>query len=115
MLDSTAPSAWPLLLTREQLCAYVGMSPATLARVCPVPPLDIGAKMLRYSRPQIDAWVGSLQPQMPRPRHDEPSGAAGVETAAPAIPVNRAREAIERARARASKEARKCRSKHRNP
>lgn len=53
-------SAWPALLTKQQLETYLGASWATLAKVCPVAPIDIGANLLRFSRAQIDAWVASL-------------------------------------------------------
>lgn len=54
------PPAWPLLLTREQLCAYLGdLSWETVKKVLTVAPVDLGANVLRYRRPEIDAWVDS--------------------------------------------------------
>ncbi|WP_395444906.1 hypothetical protein [Caulobacter sp. UC70_42] len=41
------PEAWPALLTREQVCAYVGMSADSMARTCPVAPVALGVKLLR--------------------------------------------------------------------
>lgn len=66
------PQAWPLLLTREQLCAYLGgLSWGTLSKILPVAPLDLGANVLRYSRPQIDTWAASLPPRLPKAlQHD---------------------------------------------
>ena len=70
------PEAWPLLLTRDQLRAYLGgMAAETLFKVCPIPPVDLGANILRYSRLQIDAWVATLTPRAPRLLQDnEPRG-----------------------------------------
>lgn len=52
--------AWPLLLSKRQLASYLGMSGATLSKVCPVAPIDVGANLVRYSRAQIDEWVATL-------------------------------------------------------
>lgn len=52
--------AWPLLLSKQQLASYLGMSGSTLAKVCPVAPVDVGASLVRYSRAQIDEWVATL-------------------------------------------------------
>jgi predicted DNA-binding transcriptional regulator AlpA len=54
------PEAWPLLLTRDQVCVYVGMSVDTFKRVCPVPAIALGAKLLRWRKPDIDDWVAGL-------------------------------------------------------
>lgn len=53
-------TAWPLLLNKQQLASYLGMSGATLSKVCPVAPIDVGANLVRYSRAQIDEWVATL-------------------------------------------------------
>lgn len=101
--------AWPLLLTREQLCAYLGgLSWSTLAKVLPVAPLDLGANVLRYSRPEIDAWAASLPPRLPKalqgdghesqPRASEADAAAGDLADQP---DTRPSAAVERARKRA--------------
>lgn len=55
--------AWPLLLTREQVCAYLGVSPVTFRKVCPVPAVALGAAVTRWNRNQIDEWVNSLPPK----------------------------------------------------
>lgn len=60
------PQAWPALLSKDQLCAYIGISEGTLMKVCPVRPLDLGANVVRYSREQVDAWVATLPPRMIR-------------------------------------------------
>lgn len=79
------PEAWPQLLSREQLCAYLGgLSWDTVKKILPVAPLDLGANVLRYSRPEIDAWVGSLRPREPKVLKDSvPDG----EDVAPAEAV----------------------------
>jgi len=50
---------WPLLLNREELCRYLGMSWSTISKVCPIAPVELGANVARYSRTQIDDWVSS--------------------------------------------------------
>jgi predicted DNA-binding transcriptional regulator AlpA len=60
------PEAWPTLLTREQACAYVGMSADSMARTCPVPPVALGVKLLRWRRKDIDAWVEDLPSRLLR-------------------------------------------------
>ena len=91
------PDAWPILLTREQLCAYLGgLSDVTLRKVCPVPAVDLGANVLRYHRAQIDAWVDSLGPRGLRVRPESEQDAPPAANDAPAGPTP-----AERARARA--------------
>ena len=70
------PEAWPLFLTKDQLRAYLGgMADETLAKVCPVAPLDLGANVLRWNRHQIDEWAATLRPRAPRLLQDnEPRG-----------------------------------------
>lgn len=55
--------AWPLLLTREQACAYLSVSPVTFQKICPVPAVALGAAVTRWNRNQIDEWVNSLPPK----------------------------------------------------
>jgi len=102
------PEAWPLLLSKEQLCAYIGVSTATLTRICPVRPLDLGANVVRYSRPQIEDWVATLPPRLIGRKPDAlPVDAEVVQDAAAAPSAENAEDrpmnAIERARARVSK------------
>lgn len=97
------PEAWPLLLTREQLCAYLGISADTLAKVCPIQPVELGANVVRYVRPQIDAWIGGLPPRL---RQAQEKGQDPSPPAAPVVPIELAQTerrmtAVERARARA--------------
>jgi len=54
---------WPLLLTREQLCDYLQVSWSSLSKRCPVPPIELGVNVVRYSRLQIDDWIASLPPR----------------------------------------------------
>ena len=67
--NSWIPDAWPLLLSREQVCAYLGISPDTFSKVCPVPPVDMGAQVVRYHRWQIEAWANALPPRS-KPTHE---------------------------------------------
>lgn len=101
------PEAWPLLLSRDQLCAYLGCSASTLATICPVHPRDMGANLVRYYRPDIDAWAARLPPRLGALHKRQEGG----EDAAPApeddsiaadVSEDRRTSAIERARARAS-------------
>lgn len=55
--------AWPLLLTSEQACAYLGVSLGTFRKVCPVPAVALGAAVTRWNRNHIDEWVNSLPPK----------------------------------------------------
>ena len=61
--SSALPASWPLLLTKEQLSAYLAMSWSTISKICTVAPLDVGASVIRYNRLQIDEWVASLPPK----------------------------------------------------
>jgi hypothetical protein len=47
------------------------MAEETLAKICPVAPVDLGANILRYSRLQIDAWAATLRPRGPRLLQDD--------------------------------------------
>jgi predicted DNA-binding transcriptional regulator AlpA len=93
------PEAWPLLMSREQVCAYLGMSADTLKRVLPVPALALGAKLLRWRRTDIDEWAAGLPARLP-------SGAAATENPPPARQIagdERRFNALERASQRASR------------
>jgi predicted DNA-binding transcriptional regulator AlpA len=102
--DSThIPDAWPGLLDREQLCAYVGIGDQTLMRILPVRPVDLGIGVVRWSRVQIDHWIAGLPPRLRAGRNST------QDMTAPAAPADiqqdmadqRRREAVERVRARA--------------
>ncbi len=89
-----------MLLSREQLCGYLGVCAATLAKVCPVAPVDLGANVVRWNRTQIDAWIGGLPPRLrgdSHESHDEPVAAEPAELAGD----ERRSNAVERALARA--------------
>ena len=60
---SVSPASWPLLLTKEQLSAYLALSWSTISKICTVAPVDVGASVIRYNRLQIDEWVASLPPK----------------------------------------------------
>jgi len=98
-------AAWPLLLTLDQLCDYLGgMDERTLAKICPVRPVDLGANLLRYNRQQIDQWAEGLPPRLirgPSRRQD----ASAVEAVAPEAVEDRRMSAVDKARARASEGA----------
>lgn len=108
------PEAWPLLMSRDQACAYVGCSPDTLVKVCTVQPRDMGASLIRYYRLDLDAWAASLPPRLSSLQKPQPHGDdEAAQSSAPAmeqeeVAGERRESAVERARARASGGAR-CR------
>jgi hypothetical protein len=69
------PDAWPLLLSKQQVCAYLGISAGTLVRVCPIPPVDLGANVVRYNRLQIEAWANALPPRLREAQRASPEAA----------------------------------------
>lgn len=84
---------WPLLLSRAQLCEYLGASWGTLKNVLTVRPIDMGANIVRYNRDQIDSWAASLPAKGLGPTNREVSPAdheAPIDTTAAALA--RARE-----------------------
>lgn len=86
---------WPAMLSRDQLCDYLGVSWSTLKSILTVPPVDLGAKVIRYRRDQIDEWVKSRPP-----RQGGMLSTPEAAPPAPAAPDARLR-ALERARERA--------------
>ncbi len=103
MMPRTAldiPEAWPALLTREKVCAYLGdISVRTLLKVCPVAPIDLGANVVLYDRSRIDAWIADLPLRLPRAKTDgQDDGPDAVE---PFAANDRPASAVERARRRA--------------
>lgn len=67
MISRVIPDQWPLFLTKEQLCAYLGgMDERTLSKILPVQPLDLGANILRWHRQQVDEWAAGLAPRLPK-------------------------------------------------
>lgn len=96
------PETWPTLLSRDQLCAYIGVSADTLTRICPVRPLDLGASVVRWSRLQIDDWVPTLPPRL-MVAHQPSGDTDHVEPAnsLDEVAETRAEAALDRVRARA--------------
>lgn len=97
------PDAWPLLLSREQACAYLGISVATFVKICPIPPVELGAAVVRYNRVQIDSWVASLPPKLRTAQnqtHDAGPAPLPLDAAELAAEERRS-AALERIRARA--------------
>lgn len=96
------PDAWPALLSRDQLRAYLGgVCDATLRKICPVPAVDLGANVLKYRRDEIDLWLAGLDHRLPRPQGGEQAGDP------PFVAANdRALTSVERARARAERGSR---------
>ncbi len=85
-------NAWPLLLDLDQVSAYVGLSPVTFRKICPVPAIALGVAVTRWNRNQIDEWVNSLPPKNSAVRRAEP---------VPARPYDVAKEAAEARRSTA--------------
>lgn len=94
------PETWPTLLSRDQLCAYIGVGAETITKICPVRPLDLGANLLRYSRRQIDDWVATLPPRLlvVRQVSDDAADAASISKE---VAESRTEAALDRVRARA--------------
>ena len=96
------------MLSRDQLCAYIGVCEATLIRICPVRPRDLGANVVRYDRRQIDAWVEGLPPRLMDQRSRAlPTEASASQDAPPPSPAadeieDRAAASLARVRARAA-------------
>lgn len=96
MTDAGVPEAWPALLSREQLRAYLGgICDATLRKVCPVPPIELGANVLRYRKLDVDRWLDG------RPARTLRIVETAGQDAPPANP--RPMTAAEKARARVGK------------
>ncbi|MBN9447124.1 MAG: hypothetical protein J0I67_09445 [Bosea sp.] len=93
--DPSAPqkvqvlNAWPLLLDLDQACAYLGLSPVTFRKICPVPAVSLGAAVTRWNRNQIDEWVNSLPPKSPAARRAEPASARPYDVAKEAAEARR--------------------------
>lgn len=87
---------WPLMLTKDQVCEYLGVSWKTLGGILTVSPVDLGASVVRYNRIQIDEWA---QGRPGRGRNTRLGSAADV-----ADPASKMRNAaVERARKRGSR------------
>ncbi|ESQ90098.1 hypothetical protein ABAC460_10040 [Asticcacaulis sp. AC460] len=96
------PEAWPMLMTIDQACAYLGgMDGRTFHKICPVFPVDIGANIVRYRRADLDTWASGLRPRLnstaPAVNDSAPAAETMVDT-----PDQRRDDAITRAIARAT-------------
>lgn len=103
MTAHAIPEAWPLLMTKSQLAAYLGgMDPRTVDKICPISPVKLGAGILRWPRLQIDAWVATLPPLLLDDR-------SPINTVVPAgidlAQIDRRAEALRRAEAYPGKRA----------
>jgi hypothetical protein len=97
--DSGVPEAWPALLSREQLRAYLGgICDDTLRKVCPVAAVDLGANVLRYRKGDVDAWLAGL-----KARGLKPPAPGDDDGGSPAPANDRQTAALERMRARLGK------------
>lgn len=94
------PDTWPALLSRDQLCAYIGVGAETITRICPVRPLDLGANLVRYSRQQVDEWVATLPPRLMMSRRAQ-GDTEEVPVVVEETSETRAEAALDRVRARA--------------
>ena len=54
---SAPPASWPLLLTKEQLSAYLALSWSTISKICTVAPVDVGASVTPV-QPSSDRRMG---------------------------------------------------------
>ncbi len=107
-MRADVPQAWPRLLTREQLCAYLGgVSESTVVRICTVPPIQLGVSLLRYDRQAIDAWIDSLPPRLLHVVATSQDAAEPAADRPPEPAASRTLSAVDRARARA--EGKPCR------
>ncbi|MGO4687224.1 helix-turn-helix transcriptional regulator [Brevundimonas sp. 2YAF1] len=100
---AVTPMAWPLLLNKQQLASYLGMSGSTLAKICPVAPIDVGANLVRYSRTQIDEWVATLPARGGNGRQDV---LQRTEPATDEATRDRRHDALSRVAARAKRASR---------
>lgn len=97
MSEAGVPDAWPALLSRDQLRAYLGgLCDATLRKICPVAPIELGVNVLRYRRVDVDRWLDA-RPQRGLRVTEDPAQDA------PPAANDRPKSAVERARARAGK------------
>ena len=53
--------AWPRLLRRSNAAAYCGFSVPTFVRICDVAPLDLGNRLQRWDRHDLDGWIDRLK------------------------------------------------------
>lgn len=98
------PEAWPALLDRAQLAAYVGFAEQTLMRILPVRPVDCGIRGTRWKRREIDEWIDNLPHQLPGGKDSAHVAAASTPADGEHDPAEERRaEALARVKARALK------------
>lgn len=78
----------------------VCMSSDTMKRICPVPPIALGAKLLRWRKPDIDDWVAGLPVRLMKGE----TAAENVPAPAQIAGEERRFTAIERAKQRSSRQ-----------
>lgn len=99
MTTDGIPEAWPALMSRDQLRAYLGgIGDATLRMICPIAPVDMGANVIRYRKTEVDGWLARLDHRLPKAKVGEQDGPSATVTA-----IDRPTTAIERALARAQR------------
>ena len=50
----------PRLLNQRQAAAYCGLCVSNFVKACPVPPVNVLARIPRYDRHALDRWIDSL-------------------------------------------------------
>jgi hypothetical protein len=63
-----APNLPPRMLSKEQAAAYCGVSPPVFEQACPVKPIQLLERILRYDRFALDQWMNSLDEEHIRQR-----------------------------------------------
>lgn len=65
------PEAWPLLLDREQLSAFLNIPGDVIEKILDVAPLDLGNGVIRWNRTQVEEWAQSLKPKIEKVTKNE--------------------------------------------
>ena len=99
------PASWPQLLSRQQLSAYLTLSPDAISRICPVAPLELGVRVLRWRRADIDAWLEGLPVRLGSKLWPEQT-AADSQIDTDASRQDRRESAVDRVRNRAQRSSR---------
>lgn len=75
---------------------YLALSWSTIAKVCTVAPVDIGANVIRYNRLEVDEWVSGL----PSKTIKRSAPAAGMQPPTADDDSQRRQAALDKIRAR---------------